>query len=645
MNPQARKVLQPSRALTRVQVPHRFTKGVGTKTKRELQPDGTIKKTPGRRGASEVEVAKSAESLALQMEAAVGLVNDAKAKGKSTNPAVKQLDNLAELVRRADIERKDPDGGVVVADIAAALLKLDMPAREQVLRRAGRPAFFEPLLQGDLPEPPAGGLKPGMTATEMRKVLADAAGKQMQRNDLPIEQRPSSFFIEPQRYTKSGNPTDPSDSWKNILPKDNMDVAARRGTYKQPDGTYVERGGSGGLTEEDLTDWGMKEVEASTKKAAANRLAGDQIAMARAIKTNQKEDAFLPQVVTRAGSSRAAVKKYIDENIGKLPKGVQFARLYTALRPNPDLSNKKVAEARKWVEGLPPETQRALFDAAAPAQPPPIDSTLTKGTSQRRGGTWDGGPKTNEIEKEVALRGRNPFQLHLEPLYTKTAPLRRGRTDLLREGVFDESVADDAKLRKTTLDPNATVDLDRLFPWWRARVPEMDARGRYRYPARLPSAEWLTGMIKGVFVVSDQDFMQRMAPLIQRSIEAAPPVPAKGSPAAAYASKVYLLGPEMEAHIQSLIGSQQAPPRVYGERKVPVERVSKPQRYLPGNEPGKKRAEDGIRNLKKKAADSEADIQRDVEERMKKYMGGPGTTDTSSIYRVPAASPIQGLLA
>jgi hypothetical protein len=662
---QARKVLQPSKRLTELAVPPRFARGVGTTTRKTVQPDGTVETGGMVRGANEAEVKKSADSLALRMGGAVEAWRKAKTAGKGVNAAIKPLDDMAELVRRADIERKDPDGGAVVANVASALLQLPPDDRMIVLRRAGRPAFFEPLVEGDLPEPP-GGLQPKQSKAAQRKALAEAESDRMQRSDLPLAQRPSSFFVEPQRYTAEGVKGDPAKSYKGHVPKDNQDVAVRQGGAKE-----IKRGGTGGLTQEDIEFWGMKEAEPSTRKQAANALAGDQIAQSKAIdKTFGAEDsAVLPQVVTRATSSRSALRKLVKEEVGKLPKGVQLTSLYTALRPMPDMSNEKVAAARQWVNGLPPEQQRRLFDAAAPAPPPPPEKALSVGASQQPQGRWTGKASALEIEKEVARRQRSTFQKHLEPLYANTAPLK---VNPAREVSVTE--ADEVGLSRSTIDPNAKIDLDQMFPWWRARFAVLDAKGRYRYPARLPSAEWIAGMIQGMYGVDDPDFVQRMAPLIQRSIDAAPDMPdprriikdaqtgkmrpfnsitdagmegeaVTTSRAGKYLNKVLLLSPSMEQAMRAGVGSRDYPYAVYGDRKVPLPAVTKPERYLTGGEPKKKgaSAEDGIRKLKGKKAGGKPDAQSDVMERMKKY--GPGTNEVSSIYTLPPNSPMRALLA
>lgn len=606
-----------------LQVPPAYTKGVGARSRWVKGEDGKMRKTASR-GASVAGVMSSADDILVRMESALDTWKTAKAKKQGVNAAIKPLDEMAELVRRAEIESKD-DGGAVVANVASALMRLNPEDRMTVLRRAGRPALFEPLLEAELPEPDAGGLDRAAQTESDRKSLAQArvSGEQAETfsvDQLPLAQRPSSFFVEPDRTSKRGNPVRSSETYKGHKPKEGnapLDVQARRGA----------RGGSGGLTDEDIEDFGMTEAAPSTRGTAKKRLADDQITQAKAIQKRGMTPT-LPRVVR---------------------------------------SKKKDA---------------SFTEADGPA-------VLTKGTSQRKGGKWSGRSTALEIEDEVARRNRSQIEKVVSLLYEKTQPVRLDNERVIATG----EAAADAGLSPVALDGTETIDLDEVFPWWRARFAQLDSRGRYQYPARMPTAEFITGMIQGLYGVADRDFLRRVTPLIQRSIDAAPDTPALRqkamiadektgrlrpfdpkadaaragevqnvitSSAGKYSRKVFLLSPQMERAMKQGVGSRDLPYPVYGDRQVPRERVTKPARTFKeqyGSDAVAPKSQEAARERAKamieggeqpKAASPKQTLDRiqKARERAKQLMqGGPGTTDTSSINTVPQHSPVHSLLA
>jgi hypothetical protein len=572
-----RKVIAPSTRLAKsgLVVPERYGKNVGQQYRYVAGPDGKVRRVPGERGAFPADVAEAGESAAARMSLAMDEYNAAKAAGESTNTAIKPLDEMAELVRTvADTAAREPD--TVTANVAAALLALPIEDRTTVLRRAGRPALFEPLLEGDLPEPLRGGLAgdDGMDALKKSIQTEDMEATQAaSRGEMPAWMKPSSWFVSGDRVSKrSGNVVQSSDTYKDHLPRDSatpLDVAARRG----------DRGGSGGLTKEDIAEFGMTEAQDSTQKQAANRLAGDQIAQVKAIEdpNNFGEDsATLPRAVGKRSAGR--------------------------------------------------------------------ETDLTVGASQGRDAKWSG-KEPDEIEDVVAQRNRGPTAKVIEAVYRATAPTEtqaagRGKNAVMR------SVA----------PADTTIDMDALFPWWRARFATMDAKGRYYYPTRLPSSEWVTGVIQGLFKINDSEFFARAQPLIQRSIDNAADVPI-GARAEGYSKKVFLLSPQMEQAMRAGVGSPDYPYPVYGDTRVPRERVRKPERTIKTAPPSQSAmdAKAATRALLDDDAPAPAgppvsDSMQQARDKVKALMEkpkkrGPETTDTSSIYMLPNTSPIQGLLA
>ena len=578
---EARKLAQ------KLQVPPTYTKGVGARGKWVKGEDGKMRKTVSR-GASVAGVMNSADDILVRMEGALDTWRKAKDKGEGVNAAIKPLDEMAELVRRAEIESKD-DGGAVVANVASALMRLNPDDRMTVLRRAGRPEMFEPLLDAELAEPDAGGLDRVEQSQSDRKAIAKSRIAQeksdtFSADKLPLSQRPSSFFVTPDRTSKKGNPVKSSQTYKEHLPKEGnspLDVQAKRGGEKK-----IARGGSGGLTQEDIEVFGMTEAEPSTRKRATNALADDQIAQVKAIE-KKGMPATLPGVI------RSKKKD---------------SRISEADGPN----------------------------------------TLTVGASQRPGAEWSGRPGMLEIEDEVARRNRSEMEKVIGALYEKTAPTATEAA----------GVGKGARLRAVA-PTDTTIDLDQMFPWWRGRFAQLDARGRYQYPSRLPSAEWMAGMIQGMGGVADPDFVTRVAPLLQRSIDFADATPTTPQ-AAHYNSKVFLLSPQMEKAMRQGVGSRDYPAAVYGERKIPRERVVKPARTFKeqfGSEATAAPKSQGDARSRVKALMNEGepppaapqktlDKIQQSRERVKKLMQDrPGTGETSSIYTVPQNSPVQYLLA
>ena len=631
----------------KLQVPPSFTKGVGDKYRWVKDDDGFVRKIRDteRSGAEVDAVRDRSDVILVKMESALEKWKKAKSEGKDVNASMKPLDEMAELVRRAAIESKD-EGGAVVAHVASALMRLPADDRMVVLRHAGRPELFEPLLEGGLAEPPLRGGVGNEKATQTQRLskatetIKAEKGEEFAVDQLPLVQRPSSVFVEPERYSSSGSKVDSTGTYKGHLPKEGntpLAVKAKRGKspvhgmITDPEtGEVVQkvpRGGSGGLTGQDIEFFGMTEAADSTKRSALNRLADDQIAQVKAIEAKAKRGESPPPT---------------------LPIVVR--------------SKKKDARLDE-------------FDG---------DNAITAGASQRPGAGWSGRYPL-EIEDEVARRQRSESAKFIGMLYDMTEPTK---IDNRRLSVSSEEAVD-AGLSGPTINPESAIDLDRYIPWWRGRFAQLDARGRYQYPARMPSAQFLAGIIQGRAGIPDPDFVERIAPLIQRSIDAAPDAPDLGlmikdpatnkmrpfdpeadrgleaeavvtSSAGKYSRKVFLLSKDMETAMKAGVGTPDYPYPVYGERQVPRERVVKPVRTLaeqkaragtaasqPQND-ARARVKSMMQNADQPAEaapQNTLDKMQKARERMKKFRDGPGTGDTSSIYSVPPSSPMRSLLA
>lgn len=144
--------------------------------------------------------------------------------------ALKELDEMAELVRRFAVEAGPDGSGAVTADMAAALGSLDRPVLEMVMRRAGNPPLFQPLLGGELADIPAGAdpnnifvpadtpmLREGDKAIGAMKVAREQKklDKKASVKSLPMIQRSSSHFGKP------GN----SKAYSDVEPKDHDPMA------------------------------------------------------------------------------------------------------------------------------------------------------------------------------------------------------------------------------------------------------------------------------------------------------------------------------------------------------------------------------------------------------------------------------------
>lgn len=568
---------KPSRSAINALLPKQFRGNLRGRTFVQTD-DGRIVPSV-QRGADPSAVLKSADDLASQAQLSVDRQRRAvagkpspfaskrnkKAKPESPNDAVKSLDEIAEMVRVvADTAAREPD--TVTANVAAALLALPPKDRAMVLRRAGRPELFEPLLRM-----PAQTILPG-GVTAAGPTFADLmAGRRQPDNfvqNLPLVQRPSQVF----RGADKLDPKNPkrvrkgSQEYKNVIREGQspLDVETMRG----------DRGGSGGLTPADVQVLGLKPADAATQKSALKKLAGDQNAQAKEIGKKGMEPT-LPQVVKTKS-------------------------------------------------------------------PPAPDSVVTTGTSQRASRRWSGKKRT-DIDRVVANRNMSRTNELIDLMYrmTEAPDIAAGTTAAKRAA-------------RQPIPSDYLINLDVYVPWWRARFAELDADGNYTYPNRLPSAEFIAGMIQSMKKVDDPSFISRMAPLLERSIDAAPVEPSTKS-AQRYNNKAYKLSPDMEEAMRAGVGSRDYPYPVYGSREIARPEVEMPVDQVPGPDTQPQAdARSKVRALmdlndppETPPAPKKGGASDKAREAFRRFMDedAAGTTDTSSIYRMPVQSPLRSLIA
>lgn len=630
-----RQLLKPAPGMEHLRVPVGFQSGVGNSIVFEgdtaRPPDMTLleaqvlgRKPPElktKRGADREAVESHAAYLSARfdkaIEAAEKIKEKAGKKKKNGEPVVvsddeiaKPFNELIDHVRTVAVNAKGGDGGdpTILADVASALMSLDQPMREMVLRRAGNPEVFEPLRNAELAEPPAAAkaregeqsIKRMLTEERARGAVdtddrqLDAASKV---SALPAVKRPSSVFALPDsmnsRVSKASGKaeiTPSSDQYKKFLPRDHSPL---------------------NVTADDAK---------TTQAGAIRRLAGDSLADIRKIQNN---------ILRERG--------YTDEEIKSLP-------------------------ASKRAEMFPMQG-----DAKSHTEPLPSGITpqmLTRNTDPNYWHPSDRQKNTPlnlnvTVDRTLANRNRGTYDKVLEMLYkmTNPEPVRDASTGALVSNRADGTPAAFAEPHDTV------VDLDRFFPWWRGRFAVGDKDGNLSYPAALPSPEFVTGMIEGMYKVQNPQFFDRMLPLIKRSIDAAPDTPAPdarpfhgGRTAQEYSQMVFLPSQQFAETMKGGVGSRDMPYSIYGPRAVERPEVTAPERHpfqqamQEFNAQGDAAANELRQRMQGGAAPmapdaSDADQDAAVQE-LRRLMGGtPGLGDQSSIYRMQPTSPLRSLIA
>lgn len=486
---------------------------------------------PMGRGADEDEVANAAARHLARFEDAHKRYLAVKERESARGPTVaeyraqKEFDDMSDLVRRFATEAGPDGSGAVTADMATALASLDQPVLAMVLRRAGNPPLFQPLLGADLGDVPLLGEGDQLAGKVESRAEARGAADAASVESLPMIMRPSSHFNKP-----GGE----SDSYKQFKPKDHdpmkMDttrfIKDKKTGELRPFDAVADKGREGAVV---YAGGGTEKQGYSprTIKRLQNSMAGDQIAQARTMKAS--------------------------------------------------------------------------------------GDRLTIGAGESGDAPWNTAPGRRDsgqpIDRVVAKRNRGSFVKLQEALERASFAFDKDGAEISAEG---------------------TVNLDARFPRWRARVAEMDDAGKLAYPPRLPSAEYVTGMILGLHNFTEPGLFERWLPAVRRSINAAPDTPSTKE-ALDYSQKVLLPSKSFKEAMASGVGSADYPYKIYGPRKVDLPAVDDPG-AAPSAPP-------------KTSVEAQNAKTRERLERINKSRSKPEKTDQSSIYTVPADSPMSGLLA
>jgi hypothetical protein len=429
--------------------------------------------------------------------------------GNTRESAIRQaepeLDGIKELIIQTT--KADPGEQPFVADMAMALMSLGVPERQMVLRRAGNPAIFSTLENAVLADAPAEGMFTGKAReakVQAVKKEDDKFKKSQERGALHVAMRPSSFFQQHGVLTSGGNEVDPSEVYKKRIPADVNPMQAKP------------------VAEGESLD--------SVQKKALQQLAGDQLGeMARIqrrqlveskLYTQAEADALTGQELkdTHAAleSQNIAPGVRLPEPIKRSTREEEIQRLVEA-----GVVGDQSALTRKQVEAMSAGDRLALLQHYKLIGEQPRGSkkdTLKSGTSLGAGGegsrsaSWKG----QSLDRQVSNRNRSGLARREELLYRLT----------------EDSADVDTETGKARTDHNGKpiysqakpkiIDLDKYFPWWRARIADVRPDGTLHFPKKQKSAEWVTMQMQGWLNNHDPDFFRRMLPLVQRSIAAMP---------------------------------------------------------------------------------------------------------------------------
>jgi len=621
------KKLAEARGLEGTGIPAGFDQNIGTSVRfapgeqlpagmSQLEAEILGRKTPAKmtatRGASVGDISNHADVLRERFRRAqveAGKLMDKVSKSKKSGEKLdinneafaKPFNDLIDHVRTVASNAGKDDGGdpTVLADVASALVSLDPQTRSMVLRRAGNPEVFEPLRDGELPPTPEGGIGDEMKRVQVAAQV-DKDEKAIKRQNsvvsLPAIKRPSSHLARPDSIKTKG--------------KDKGGINPSSEQYK----SYLQRDHSPLNVGENSAD--------TTKREALWTLAGDQLRERRGIQN---------KMLLREGMDA--------DQIEKLPPKDRAAKF------PPD----------EMTDAILPPAVGKMVDS---------ERTLKTGTDPNY---WRPGDRKKTIpgqsgvtvDEVVAGRNRGTFDKLLEMMYSQTMP--KPATDpATGEAIINRKFS--AVEQPSMAEPHdTTIDLDRYFPWWRGRYGELDDKSELAYPARMPTAEFVTGMIEGMLGAKDPEFFDRMLPLIQRSIDAAPDVPdskyrpegGKGRTAHQYSQIVFLPSDQFETAMKSGVGSADYPYAIYGDREVPRDPVTAPERHPFAKAQAEAASSGGVEDFRRLMGNESAapdaaapeESSGGVEEFRRLMQDRPALGDQSSIYRVRPASPLSALLA
>jgi hypothetical protein len=628
-------------------------------------------------GASPDAVAKVAGAKATRLRSAIDRyntkLNELLGEGYGEDVAIRnasrELDDAATLIKQ-HVTTVPGDDPPVIADMALALMELQPRDRSMLLRRAGNPEIFAPLVEGDMPDPDTqigqttaveqeGRIRRGAAQS---KSLDSKLDDSTNRDSLPASQRPSMLIRQEGKTRSTGTVVKPSDVWKTVARK-------KENSPLDVDTT---------LREDVAAVDGQEEAASvplnSQQQRALQDLAGDQIneriyklgsaLVDRGIYTRD-------ELVDRLGGTRSDGKKRkgtadgraeIEEvakanNIPEpsLPKVVQLSSkereveriVYYGLA-SPKKAQRMTAQQRYEILEKAGVGSDLAAEAAKEADGDIVDGSgvLRTGT----GRTWN----KRDTDDVVATRQMSELSRTEQLLYRLTEPS-------VSKNNFDEAMVDHNGKPLVTLGGGDTIiDLDATFPWWRGRfgvrrgIQGQAIDSDFQYPAKQKDARWLTAAIQGVLNNRDPSFMRRMLPLVERSIAAAPAKPGESvmreggkvvgrkkksgqTKAERMQSEVFTPAPEIQEGMISGPGQDNAAyqypiytdedieaPAVQTPSGVPVQQFE--QELQPEYQPG---------------ADPEVDAMMQKFEELRRRAAG--NNDVSSINN--ARSPIYGLLS
>ena len=504
-------------------------------------------------GAEEGVVAEAAARHYARMQDAISRYEAVKSKSgagaEGERLASLELDEVADMVRRAATEA-GPDGtGAVIADYASALSALgdDNPAAlSMVLRRAGNPPIFDSLVGAELAEVPEFDVR-----AARKQVKADAkADKPPDATKAPMAFRASSVFGKPATVSKSGKITPQSKQYKKYQPKDHDPSKADLSRVVTDKETGEVRLFDPATDDPKDARPAKGSYSASRRKTLLGRMAGDQIAQVKGGKTKVKDK---------------------DGN------EVEIVRTPATRQP-------------KQVVG---EDEAEIDDATL--------TTGALGDENRRRASWSKKVRA-PVDDVVEHRNKGAFQRVLDQI--------------------------DAAARNNTI-----FDPDKVIPWWRRRIAIADKDGNLQYPNALPSAEWVTGILQWHYKFGG-DFAKRYGRVIRDSLAAAPDAPSTARARKAENSGPFLPSKQFLEVLKAGPGTPAYPHAIYGPRKVERPPVDAAQETAKAKAPEMKKAQMPARG-------------QEALEKLKRLQKAkkPGNTDQSSIYTMPGASALQGLLA
>jgi len=451
-----KKLLKPAKGLREFVTPEGFEGGIRRLQDRYDADGNLLKGKEVVKGTAEEFAHDQAETLSDSLLKAQKEFRSAKKKGGKT-----PLTNAAvEQIKTFAINAKPDSGGeAVTGSMASALMSLDADYRRLILRRAGNPEVFEPLNNADLEATPVPEMSP-----EAREFVSEEATEAAKNQPVPFREGltgklSSQFQKEDIVDPDTGEVIKKgSEAWKNMR-IDNRPQALR------------EREGD------------------SDRSIQLRKLAGDQIAELIAIQRSQGvenlpsvEDA-IRALTRRSGTPKTdaeiAAAEWVKRNTA--PGGFiedSTAMLPPAVRVNPDR------------------------DSVAPS-----DVVLKTGT-----GADPGGPSTNPFNPN--LRHSAGDHRSIDSAISREV---RTNTDRVLELLNRRTDGELAEVEGSSyMKP---IDLDVYFPWWRSRLGDVLGDGSVDYPDHQLTPEVISSIIQGMYKNTDRSFIQRISPLIQKSID------------------------------------------------------------------------------------------------------------------------------